>query len=227
MFKYSDRHRKDAIVLVSGWAFDERIFAQLDLPFNVISYGKMYMGDFEIDLLDYLSRKKLSRVSLLGWSQGALACADFAAGHPEYIRELTLVSLRPSYDQASIDQIKLLLQRNKRAYLRQFYKTCFSSVDLETYRWFKQTLQNEYLDMFLEGELSRGLDWLSQARLCPDALETIPSLTVVHGNDDRIAPVQGVIDLVAKLPQAKLILFKKGGHIPFLSNEFIQHWHGQ
>jgi len=227
VFKYSDRHRENTIVLVSGWAFDERIFTQLDLPFNVISYGKMNMADFEKDLLDYLSAKKLDRVSLLGWSQGALACGLFAERHPESIKELTLVSLRPTYDQATIRQIKLLLQRNRRAYLRQFYKTCFSCVDLETYRWFKRTLQNEYLDMFLEDELCRGLDWLSQARLCPDALKTMRSLTVIHGHDDRIAPVQGVIDLVAKLPQAELILLKEGGHIPFLSNEFKQHWHGQ
>jgi pimeloyl-[acyl-carrier protein] methyl ester esterase len=227
VFKYSDRHRKDAIVLVSGWAFDERIFSGLDLPFNVISYGKMYMGDFEIDLLDFLNREKLSRVSLLGWSQGALACAHFAAGHPEYIRELTLVSLRPAYDQASLDPIKLLLQRNRRAYLRQFYKTCFSGVDLEAYRWFKRTLQNEYLDKFLEKELCRGLDWLSQAGLCADALKTVPSLTVIHGHGDQVAPVQGVVDLVAKLPQAELILLREGGHIPFLSSKFKQHWHGQ
>ena len=227
MFKYMDRHRKNAIVLVSGWAFDERIFTHLDLPFDVISYTKMNMVDFELDLLAYLSRKKLNRISLLGWSQGALACAQFAARHPECIRELTLVSLRPSYDQASIDQIKRLLQRNQRAYLRQFYKTCFSSVGLETYRWFKQTLQTEYLDMFPEATLCKGLDWLAQAQLFPDALKTMRSLTVIHGSDDRIAPVQDVIDWVAKLPQANLVLLQKGGHIPFLSDEFNWYWHGQ
>jgi len=225
MFKYSDRQRENSIVLVSGWAFDERIFAQLDLPFNVISYGKTDMADFEGDLMDYLNRRKLSDVSLLGWSQGGFASGHFAARHPEYIKELILVGFRPIYEPEIIQQTKSLLHRNKRAYLRQFYKTCFSCADQATYRWFKQTLQKDYLDRFCEDELCRGLDWLSQARLHPEELTAIRSLTVCHGRDDRVAPVQGVLDWVTELPQARSVLFETGGHLPFLSNEFSRYWH--
>ncbi len=227
MFKYSDRHKENTIVLVSGWAFDERIFSQLNLPFNVISYGKTSMADFAGDLLGYLQQRKINSVSLLGWSQGAFACGHFAARHPEYVQELVLISLRPTYDLEVIRQIKQLLQRNKRAYLRQFYKTCFSCSDPQAYRWFKQTLQNEYLNLFLEDELCRGLDWLGQAGLRPEALEGIRSLSVFHGRHDGIAPVQEVVDWAAELAQAKLVLLEKGGHLPFLSNEFSQYWHGQ
>ncbi len=46
MFKCSDTQKENAIILVSGWAFDERVFAQLDLPFNVITYSKANMADF-------------------------------------------------------------------------------------------------------------------------------------------------------------------------------------
>ena len=225
MFKYRDRQRENSIVLASGWAFDDRIFAQLDLPFNVISYGKTNMTDFEGDLIDYLSQRKLNDVSLLGWSQGAFASGHFAACHPEYIKELILVGLRPSYELEILEQTKSLVRRNKRAYLRQFYKTCFSCADLETYRWFKQTLQNDYLDTFCEDELCRGLDWLGQARLNPEELKAIRSLTVFHGRDDRVAPVQDVLEWVTELPQTRLVLLEKGGHLPFLSNEFSRYWH--
>ena len=226
MFKHWDRQKERSLVLVSGWAFDERIFEPADLPFNVISYAKSSMADFENDLLDHLEQAELKRVSLLGWSQGAFAAGHFSAQHPERVEELVLISLRPAYDAETIQQTKSLLHRNKRGYLRQFYKSCFSGLDLETYRWFKQTLQPAYLEMFSKHALCQGLDWLSQARLRVEDLKAVDSLTVIHGRGDRIAPVQDVEQWVTALPRARFLLWEQGGHVPFLLNEFSQCWNG-
>lgn len=227
MFKYRDQGKESSIVLVSGWAFDERIFDLLELPFNMISYCKRSMADFEEDLLRYLAQKKLRRVSLLGWSQGALASGHFAARHPERIDRLILVSLSPVYETEVIREAKTLLLRNRRAYLRQFYKTCFAHSNLQSYRWFKQTLQRDYLGTFLADELCQALDWLSQAELRPEKLNAVQSISVIHGREDHIAPMQGTVQWAEKLPQAKLVLLEQGGHVPFLLDTFSRHCHEQ
>lgn len=205
MFKIIDRNQVKNLAIISGWAFDERIFSQMDLPYNYI-----FVDEKEINRL-----KEVKNLSVLGWSQGAYAAADFTIGNSQIVEQLLLVSARPSYPKASIEQIKQMLRKNKQAYLISFYKQCFCSAEKEQFSWFKKNLMNDYLEKFELDDLLAGLDRLSKQKLDFAKLKTIKNLKFIHGEEDKIAPL-------AELPQdLPLQVLPQTGHLPFLQSNFI------
>ena len=82
MLKYVDRHHEETLLLVPGWAFDERIFDGLDLPYNYLLFSGISMLSLENIILQYVKEHQCQPLSLLGWSQGGLALSNFSAKHP-------------------------------------------------------------------------------------------------------------------------------------------------
>jgi len=174
-----------------------------------------------------LSQLKISKVSVLGFSLGGFLAAEFASGYPEKITKLILLGVRKCYNRQSLENIKREILFYRRPWLYKFYLNCFSKADTDGRKWFKKNLLKEYLDKLNLDELIRGLDYLSGRALNPEILKIIKEVSIFHGGDDLIAPVEEALEVKAGLPQAKFTLFAGRGHLFFLSGDFRERFYNE
>jgi pimeloyl-ACP methyl ester carboxylesterase len=220
MFEFRDRGYTETMLLVPGWAFDERIFQCLDLPYNYLLATNPEMSSLESQVVRYDETHDQTPMAMLGWSQGGIALSQLAGRCPERVTQLILVGIRPGYPREGLLEIRRLLDRSRTAYLKCFYKACFAGSDESIRSWFNKTLLDDYLEKFTHNTLTAGLDWLAQACIDPEDLKQVPSVTVIHGTDDTIAPIQEAKELAAKMPLARWLVLQKTGHVSFLHAQF-------
>jgi len=220
-FKYLDRGKDNLLVLVCGWASDWRIFSSLDLEFNYLFATDFSPSNFKQLLIESLRENNIDKISIFGWSLGGFLAAEFAAEYPNCIEKLILASVRKRYTDQELREMKALLKRNKQDCLSNFYNLCFAKG--EDSSWFKQNLLSEYSKGLKTDYLLKGLDYLEGAQLNVASLAKITKLQIIHGEDDAIAPIAEAREIKDKLAQAKLIAFKKTGHMPFLKKDFNKY----
>lgn len=226
-FRLLERGFKKTLCLVPGWATDYRIFSDLDLDYNYLLPVKFSPFSFKDGLAELLNEKSLGRISLLGWSLGGFLAAEFACGNPGRIEELILVSMRENFEPKKLETIKAQLKKNKKAYLYQFYRECFSDAGGKGLSWFRKKLLRDYLSQMELESLMAGLDYLSGVRIDFEFLASLKKLTFFHGLDDKIAPLGQAQGIKAGLPQARFIDICGSGHAPFLSKDFREKfYHG-
>lgn len=226
MLRFVDQHAANHLVVVPGWAFDQRIFSGLDLPFNYHFFCGPSLSDLDDDVMQLMSKLDDRKIALLGWSKGAFAVCAFAREHPERVDALLLVGARRKYEQQELKAMRTSLQKNKAACLKGFYRQCFAREERERYRWFKRTLLNDYLEALPTEQLAGELDWLGQVEIRPADLEGIETVQFIHGAADAIAPLEQVTALAEELPQSELIAFEQTGHAPFLRDDFARRIYG-
>ena len=155
----------------------------------------------------------------MGWSQGAFLAGNFALNNPQITDKVILVSMKEKYDQSGLDRIKGYLEKNKNVYLYKFYMECFSGEDKKHWLWFKENLLKDYIDNLGIEELAAGLDRISESEIKTQLLNNIKNLIIVHGQKDKIAPLEEIIYMKDKLPGAQFFHFKDAGHLPFLNED--------
>lgn len=219
-FWWTRRGFKETLVFIPGWATDHRIFSGLELSYDYLVPTSFSPAGFVDDLLLFLDRLGLPRVSLWGWSLGGFLASEFAARFPARVKALTLSNIRRSYDPSLFDGIRKKILKDKKAYLYKFYLSCFSRADAEGLAWFRKNLLKEYLEHMETENLLAGLDYLASARFDPQPLQDIQRIRCFHGEDDVIAPYLEAREAVASLKQARFTLLPGAGHLPFFSRAF-------
>ncbi|MDD5686558.1 MAG: alpha/beta hydrolase [Elusimicrobia bacterium] len=214
-FRLIDRGYKESIVLIPGWAFDYRIFNSLNLDFNYIVPVKFSPYGFIDDISDFLISNKLSRVSIFGWSMGAFIAAGFASKYPEKVQEIIFVSAKERYEKESIARIKNYIKKNKNGYLYKFYIECFSKKEEKMFDWFRKNLLKSYYENMELNLLLEGLDYLLVARIDYETLKDL-KIKFIHGNEDRIVPVEEVLKIKNSLPDAEYEIIECAGHLPWI-----------
>jgi len=217
-FKYVDRGYRHSIVLIPGWASDYRIFSTLDLRFNYLIPLHFSPFTFTKDILVALKKNNIAKISLFGWSLGAFVAKEFALGYTNLVDEVILIGIRKRYKTENLKDIREHLRKSKRGYLYKFYTQCFSRK--EEMGWFRENLLKVYCEKLSLDDLLKGLDYLENTEMKPELLNGIEKVTIIHGKDDRIAPIQEAIDIKEKLPRARFVCIKNAGHIPFLKKDF-------
>ena len=221
-FKYLDRGSNKTIALIPGWATDYRIFDSLNLEFNYLLPFNFSPFAFEDNLLNALKERRIDKVSLLGWSLGGFLAAEFAAKYPNLVEELVLISIRKKYKKKDIAGIKELLKKSKRGYLYKFYTQCFSGR--KSLSWFKKNLLKTYCEEFDLEYLLGTLDYLGKAKINTQGLAGVERIKIIHGESDRIAPINEGREVQEAITGAELITIENSGHIPFLEvdlNKYI------
>ena len=217
-FDYVDRAKQKDIVLLPGWATDARVFEKLDINYNYYLPRNFTPCNFEEDIINLMKERNLEKISILGWSLGGFAAADFAAKYPEKMEKLILIGVKKRYDPKDVEKIKQFIKQGKSAYLYKFYNDCFSKEDQDEHNWFKQNLQKDYIDSFDINHLINDLDYIVNRPLDLVALKDL-DVFFVHGTEDKIAPVDEIIELKDIIKAAESYIFIKGaGHAPFLKN---------
>lgn len=226
-FKLVDRGFKDFLVLVPGWATDFRIFTTLDLEYNYLLPVKFNPFNFNDGLINTLKRGSINKISLFGWSLGAFMAQDFAISNPNLVDELTLVGIRNRYERKRLEEIKIKLLKNKKAFLYKFYLECFSKNDKDGLLWFKRNLIKDYCSQMQLNDLIAGLDYLSECKIKTESLSRFKKLKIFHGEDDAITPINEMREIKNDLPLADFFSMPKAGHILFLAKDFKKmFYHG-
>jgi len=226
MFRFVDNRAAKHLVVVPGWAFDHRIFAGVDLPYNYHVFDGPSISSLADEARELVSELDVQKVSLLGWSKGGFAVCEFAGKHSELVEEVFLAGVRRRYDSKELEAMRKTLVKNRAACLKRFYRRCFAKEEMPQYQWFKATLLEDYLETMSAEQLVRDLDWLGQVEIHPEDLKKIETVKFIHGAADAIAPVEQVRALAEALPQSQLITFEQTGHMPFLRDDFKRRLYG-
>jgi len=219
-FKLFNRGFQKTIILIPGWASDYRIFNTLDLNYNYLLPVEFYPFNFERDLKGILDRESIDKISLFGWSMGGFLASHFASKNTDRVDELILVSVQKKFKPQLLQDIKLKLKQNKRAFLYKLYFNCFSKEDEEGLSWFKGHLLMSYIDELKLEDLLCGLDYLSVTQINPESLAGIKRIRIFHGQDDKIASLDEAHQIKLELSQAEFICLSGLGHNPFLNQQF-------
>lgn len=217
-FRYLDRGHKDSIALIPGWASDYRIFTTLDLRFNYLIPTDFSPFNFTDEFLSALKKENITKISLFGWSLGGFVASEVASQYKDVIDKVILVSIRRRYNAKTLAEIREYLKKNKRAYLYRFYTQCFTKKDKLS--WFRENLLKVYCEGLDLDYLLESLDYLENAEIKAGPLNEIKNITIIHGEEDRIAPLKEAVDIKNSLPRARFVCIKDGGHIPFLRKDF-------
>jgi pimeloyl-ACP methyl ester carboxylesterase len=217
-FSFSNRGKKETILLVPGWASDWKIFNTLNLEYNYLIPTEFSPFNFKDSLVYKLQEENLNKLTILGWSLGGFAAVDFACQFPHFVNKIFLVSVRKKYPKENLENIGRFIKKDKKAYLYRFYHECFSPNE-EGFFWFKKNLLKLYLEEINLDYLLEGLDYLSRSELNLDVLKNM-NVKLLHGEEDKIAPFEEVLKIKNGLPDADLISIKGTGHIPFLNPGF-------
>jgi len=219
-FRIIERGYKETLLLIPGWATDYRIFDALDLNYNYLLPLEINPFDFEKNLVDLLEANSLDKISLFGCSLGGFLACGFASNSPEKVNQLILLGIRRSYDKELLQDTRLKLEKNKKAFLYKFYLDCFSRVDKQSLIWFKNYLLRNYLEQMGLECLKAGLDYLACTQIKPEYLAGIKRIKIFHGSQDKIAPLKGAMEIKSQLPNAEFISLDGLGHFLFLCPSF-------
>jgi len=218
-FKFSDRGYKGTTVLVPGWGTDYRVFDTLDLETNYLTPVTFSPFSFDKDLLAAMAGYGLDKISVIGWSMGAFAACDFISAHGDHVSDVILIGVRKRYEREKLKEIRAALEKNKKAFLYKFYKDFFSKNEKSEYAWFRDNLSKDYIGRISLDDLIEGLDYLSESEIKTDHLKAMKT-SLIHGKEDKVAPIEGALELRDGLPAARFVAIDGSGHMPFLRTGF-------
>jgi len=226
-FTYLDRGFKEAMVLIPGWATDEKIFKNLDLDYNYILAKSSSIPGFNLRLQNFFLKNLRQKVSLFGSSLGGFLAVNFAAKNPSLVNELILVGVRRKYPAQILAIAREQLTKNKPAFLYAFFQQCFSRSEQAEFLDFKQNLMPDFIKEISTEELCWGLDYLTKQEINLKTLSAIPKIRIFHGRQDAIAPINEARQIAVGLPQVDFQEIKSSGHLTFLNPGFRKvFYHG-
>ena len=183
-FRRYDRGYAQTLLCLPGWGLDGDLFDALKVPYNLLIADRV-TGKEDLEYIHQSCKAEPHEMDLLGVSMGGLLGMAYDHVYPGRFRKQHVIGFKTHYESQTIQAIKTWLKKNKRAYLRQFYKQCFNKK--ESYQWFVNHHQERCIEGGDRETLMTGLDYLDQweGTFCL----TKESLFIHQGKNDRIAPV--------------------------------------
>ena len=233
------------VVLLHGWGMHSGVWESvsesllddyrvtvLDLPGH--GYSRTVEAGHALD--DWCAAVAASappQATWVGWSLGGLVAQQIAITAPDRVNRLALVSSTPCFPKRpdwphGVDPLLLHLFA---AELRQNYRASLNRfIALESHGSDNVTAQLRLLKamLFQHGEpsvaaLENGVAILEQTDLRADLPHIACPILLLMGQRDQLAPAAAGQALLPSLPDARLHVFPRAGHAPFLSHlpEFL------
>lgn len=231
----TDAGAGEAILLVHGWALDQRVFefqvGPLSRHFRVITFDRRGFGRSrgepdlrrELDDIDaILNALGVDSVHLLGMSQGGRIALRYAASRPARIRSLILQGAAvdghtvdgPEAEQIPIDEYVLLAKQGRMDEMRSRWMQhpmMTMGVSCEEERALLRTMLADY----------RGADLLRDApgtyRYEQDVLAALaasaPPVLLLTGAAETTARRAQAALIVGAVPGAREVVLARGGHL--------------
>ncbi len=234
------------LAMLHGWGMNSAVWAHLakmlSKHFTVHLVDLPGMGQsqpivpYNLDSVSETIAEQLpDNTTIIGWSLGGLIAMHIAITQPEVVKKLVLVGATPcfvnvkgfskrSHWHAGVAQsvfdsfaenVKVDYQK---AMLNFLGLQCVGSADAKQ---LLRTLKAQFAAQPVPtmAVLQSGLDILMQS----DLRETVPEITqptmIIHGDKDRLVPLQAGNWLAQALPDAQLCVINGAAHAPFLSHQ--------
>lgn len=176
--------------------------------------GSYRLDDYVADLGEAVASLGLRRLTLVGYSMGALIGAAWAAGHAERIERLVLVAPAP-LDGIPPGREQAAAQTYQRIQARRLDRSA-QRADLR--RSSPRALSERVIDALIEDDRSWDpaavrsvLDGVGGARILNALAASGVPVLVVAGDRDRLLPLQ--LADAARLPNCGLHVFYRVGHL--------------
>jgi pimeloyl-ACP methyl ester carboxylesterase len=166
------------------------------------------------DVFAILDAYKIERSILAAESAGAAVALGAALKSPERISGLVIVDglyFQPTPEEQ--DPFLAGLRSHYAETLEQFVQACVPEKDSEPIkRWGRQILERASPDAAIA--LYR---MASTVDLRNDLKRIHQPTLVLHGDEDRLVPIESAQWLVKALPNAKLTILSGAGHVPTMT----------
>lgn len=172
---------------------------------------------------------------IIGWSMGGLIAMHIAITQPEVVKKLVLVGATPCFvnvkglsrrshwhagvEQSVFDGFAENVEADyQKAMLNFLGLQCVGSADA------KQLLRRLKTQFAAQPTptmpvLQSGLDILMRADLRKEVANITQPTMIIHGDKDRLVPLQAGNWLAQALPNAQLCVINGAAHAPFLSHQ--------
>jgi pimeloyl-[acyl-carrier protein] methyl ester esterase len=165
-------------------------------------------------------------LTVCGWSLGAHVALAAYARHTARIAHLALVAATPSFvkrigwphgvEPAMLDAFSLGLAISPASVLKKF-STLINQGDAEA-RALTRVVAEIAANPPPRAVLENGLGLLRDLDLRPLLPKIHKPVLLIHGDSDPLMPLEGARWTQNQLPDARLEVFEKTAHAPFLSN---------
>ena len=174
------------------------------------------------DAIDFIKALGFKQIDILSFSMGGMIAQELLELEPTLIRKVILTGTGPRGGKGIENVTKISNQDLVRA--------IFTLKDVKTYLFFTRTLNGkrkakEFLARIKERKHNRDKmislkRYLTQLKAInrwgkstPADLSKIKQpILVVNGEADRMVPTENSYDLVQRLPNSKLVIYKDAGH---------------
>ncbi len=159
----------------------------------------------------------------LGWSLGGQLLTALAARRPERVRGLVLLAANPRFvaaadwpgmDPPLFDAFRRQLREDLPATLRRFLALITQGAPRPVAREARRLWRSAPSPA--PADLSRGLDLLGRLDLRSRLGEICCPVLIVGGEGDVLVPPEALRRSAALFPEARFVLVRAGGHVPFL-----------
>ncbi len=229
-----------AVVLLHGWGLHGGIWAKVvqtlskqvlvtvpDLPGHGRSRRLLEFNTLEA-LAGEVAATLDGAATWIGWSLGALVALTAARRYPQSVAKLVLVGATPRFVQAPgwpcamppdmLEQFAVELESDYRGTLQRFL-----SLQIGDGFDARAVLRDLRSALYRYGEpetaaLRSGLRLLKETDLRKDLHAISVPTRLIHGERDKLVPVEAGKYLATQLPAASLEVIESAGHAPFLSH---------
>ncbi len=202
------------MIFFPGWAFDYKIFTDLNFQYNIISYDKIDLLNYKNILIEYITKKNINELYLTGWSMGNFLLADSIEALSKIItlKKLYLISPTYKFKKKEVEDLKKSIIEDKINGMKKFYRKVFIG-DKNLYNLFKDKYENYYLKLYTKNELLTTLNYLKNKILNIKAFLRFPVILIASKNDILI-PFNEILRLKNNLKEVRSF-FVDYTHTPF------------
>ncbi len=190
----------------------------VDLPGHGSSTlpDKIYnLQDHAKVVLDSVDKLGLEKINLLGSSMGGMISVEFAVNYSDRLDKLVLVSTAARLVESSRDVIMQWINSYRElgfdAYFQKEIETIFHPKFIKENPWVIPLLKDLW-----KGRSLDTIVWAVQGLTNWDKLNDLNRITcptlIIHGEDDRIIPVEEAFKMHENIKNSKIHIFKETGH---------------
>ncbi len=213
------------LYLVSGWAATGAVWKPVlknltdKLDIEPVDWREAIDGELDRRIVE-----NTERCIVAGWSMGGQIALRAAELNPGKIAGLFLASSmcclverggKPGVSRDVPEKIKVMLERNRKVYLRAFFEQCLYPI--KDTRLIADLLEES--DSITMESLMSGLEYMSDT----DAGLTLEiPLMMVHGRDDKVIPLECSEYIMRNTSLSRAAYIENAGHLlPLVKPEIV------
>ncbi|MBU3071881.1 alpha/beta fold hydrolase [Clostridium estertheticum] len=229
---------KPYLIMLPGFGMNSCVWKRIsgflsrDFELIFIEWDNIDLLDgFKQKVINIIEEKQLPSFSLLGWSLGSLVAEEIVLDNLWNINNLILIGGTSSFIQHKeegynlgwnkriVERMKSQLYKNPKATLFNFYDSLFSDEEKKKgYNTQFLKIMEDNIKIQSVDSLVLELDYLIQKDLRNKLVDVNIPLLMIHGEEDRICPIEATLYIKNILTHSNIEVIKSGGHIPFFTN---------